>query len=61
MEYPGDAFHIFLDLDSEIHLAVNGTVYKYHFDKYHNITHPKYLKLCSEDKQNFYVFGTTRG
>ncbi len=26
MEYPGDAFHTFLDLDSAIYLAVNGTV-----------------------------------
>ncbi len=26
MEYPGDAFHTFMDLDSVIYLAVNGTV-----------------------------------
>ncbi len=26
MEYSGDAFHTFLDLDSAIYLAVNGTV-----------------------------------
>ncbi len=26
MDYPGDAFHTFLDLDSESYLAVNGTV-----------------------------------
>ncbi len=26
MEYPGDVFHTFLDLDSVIYLAVNGTV-----------------------------------
>ncbi len=26
MEYAGDAFHTFLDLDSAIYLAVNGTV-----------------------------------
>ncbi len=26
MEYPGDIFHTFLDLDSVIYLAVNGTV-----------------------------------
>ncbi len=26
MEYPGDAFHTFLDLDSVIYLPVNGTV-----------------------------------
>ncbi len=24
MEYPGDAFHTFMDLDSVIYLAVNG-------------------------------------
>ncbi len=26
MEYPGDAFHTIMDLDSAIYLAVNGTV-----------------------------------
>ncbi len=26
MVYPGDAFHIFLDINSVIYLAVNGTV-----------------------------------
>ncbi len=26
MEYSGDAFHTFLDLDNVIYLAVNGTV-----------------------------------
>ncbi len=26
MEYPSDAFHTFMDLDSVIYLAVNGTV-----------------------------------
>ncbi len=26
MEYLGDAFHTFLDLDSAIYLGVNGTV-----------------------------------
>ncbi len=26
MEYPGNVFHYFLDLDSVIYLAVNGTV-----------------------------------
>ncbi len=26
MEYPGDVFHTFLDLDSVIYLAVNGTI-----------------------------------
>ncbi len=24
-------------------------------------SHPKYLKLCSEDEQSFYGFGTTLG
>ncbi len=26
MDYSGDAFHTFMDLDSAIYLAVNGTV-----------------------------------
>ncbi len=26
MDFPGDAFHSFLDLDSGFYLAVNGTV-----------------------------------
>ncbi len=26
MEYPGDTFHTFLDLDSVLYLAVDGTV-----------------------------------
>ncbi len=52
MEYPGDAF---LDLDSVIYLSVNGTATK------PPGSHPKYLKLCSEDKQSFYGFGTTWG
>ncbi len=37
MEYPGDAFHTFMDLDSAI--------YSHKPPGFH----PKYLKLCSED------------
>ncbi len=48
MEYSGDVFHTFLDLDSVIYSAVNGTV-------------TKYFNLCSEDEQSFYGFGTTCG
>ncbi len=51
MEYFGDVFHTFLDLDSVIYLAVNGI----------QNTHPKYHKFCSEDKQSFYGFGMTWG
>ncbi len=40
MEYSGDAFHTFMDLDSAIYLAVNGTVTS------PPGFHPKYLKLC---------------
>ncbi len=56
MDYYGDVFHTFLGLDSVIYLAVNGTVT-------HKPPgfHPKYLKLCSEDKLGFYGFGTTWG
>ncbi len=52
MNYPDDAFHIFLDLDSVIYLAVNGTATKFYL---------KYLKLCSEDEQSFYGVGSTCG
>ncbi len=47
MEHSGDMFHTFMDLDSVIYLAVNGTSHK------PPGFHPKYLKLCSEDKQSF--------
>ncbi len=47
MDYFDDAFHTFLGLDRVIYLAV--------------CFHPKYLKLCSEDEQSFYGFGTTWG
>ncbi len=43
MEYSDDAFHTFLELDRVIYLAVNGQSQASGF-------HPKYLKLCSEDK-----------
>ncbi len=44
----------FLNLDSVIYLAVNGT------DKTPGF-YLKYLKLCSENKQSFYWVGTTCG
>ncbi len=47
MDYDGNAFHTFLDLDSVIYLAVNGTVTSLPG------FYLKYLKLCSEDKQSF--------
>ncbi len=49
MEYPGDAFHTFLDLDS--------VIYSHKPPGFH----PKYLKLCSEDERSFYGFETTWG
>ncbi len=52
MDYPGDAFHTFLDLVGVIYLAVNGTVTSL------PVFYLKYLKLCSEDKQSFYGVGT---
>ncbi len=51
-EYPGDAFHTFWTL-TVIYLALNGTVT--------SGFHPKYLKLCSEEKRSFYGSGTTWG
>ncbi len=47
MEYSGDVFHNFLDLDSQ-------------WDTSHKPpgSHPKYLKLCYEDEQSFYGFET---
>ncbi len=50
MDYPGNAFLSFLDLNSAIYLAVNGTVTSLHITSQ---LHPKYLKLCSEAN---YVF-----
>ncbi len=47
MEYSGDAFHTFLNLDSVIYLAVNGTVTSLTFFFL-------YLKLCSKDEQSFF-------
>ncbi len=43
MDYFDDAFHTFMDLDSAIYYAANGTSHK------PSGFHPKYLKLCSED------------
>ncbi len=40
-------FHTFLDLDSIIYLAVNGTVTSL------SVLHPKYNKLRSEDELSF--------
>ncbi len=51
MDYFDDVFHSFLDLDSVIYLAVDGDSHK------PPGSHPKYLKLCSEDEQSFYGFG----
>ncbi len=53
MDYPSDAFHTFLNLNSVIYLAVNGDSHK------PSGSHLKYLKLCSE--QSFYGVGTTCG
>ncbi len=47
MEYPGDAFHTFLDLDS----VILGSQWDSHKPPG---SQPKYLKLCSEDEQSFY-------
>ncbi len=55
MDYPDDAFHTFLGLDSVNYLAVNGTVTNL------PVFIQKYLKLCSEDEQSFYGFGMTWG
>ncbi len=55
MDYSDDAFHPFMDLDSAIYYAVNGTVTSLP-DFIQNI-----FKLRSEDEQSFYGFGTTWG
>ncbi len=48
MDYYGDVFNTFLGLDT--------VIYSHKPPGFH----PKYLKLCSEDEQSFYGFGTTR-
>ncbi len=53
-EYPGDAFHTFLDLDCYL-LDTQCDSHK------PPGFHPKYLKLCSEEKQSFYGSGMTWG
>ncbi len=53
MEYPGDAFHTFLDLET-CNLQSMGRSQASRFLS-------KYLKLRSEDEQSFYRFGTTWG
>ncbi len=55
MDYPDDAFHSFLNLDSVIYLAVDGDSHK------PPGFYQKYLKLCSEDEQSFYGVGMTCG
>ncbi len=59
MEYAGDAFHTFMDLDS---VNLLGSQWDSHKPP---VFHPKivlnYLKLCSEDEWSFYGFGTTWG
>ncbi len=55
MENAGDAFHTFMDLDSAIYLAVNGTVTSLP-DFIQNI-----LNCVSLDERSFYGFGTTWG
>ncbi len=52
MEYPGDAFYTFLDLDGVIYFGSQWDSHK------PPGSHPKYLKLCSEDEQSFYGFVT---
>ncbi len=52
MDYFDNVFDTFLGLDNVNCLAVNGAVIG---------SHPKFLKLCSEDEQSFYMFGTTWG
>ncbi len=47
MDYPGDAFHTFMDLDSAIYLAVNGTVGLLDYDKNHN--HDYFGQYCNHD------------
>ncbi len=54
MDYFGDIFLTFLDLDSVIYYAVNGTDTSLSF-------HLKYIKLYSEDEQSFYGSGKTWG
>ncbi len=55
MDYSDDASHTFLDLDSVIYLAVNGTVTSLPG------FHLKYLKLCSEDERSIYRFWNDMG
>ncbi len=57
MDYFDDVFHTFLDFDS-VNCLIVGSQWDSHKPPG---SHPKYLKLCSEDKQGFYRFGTTWG
>ncbi len=56
MDYPGDAFHSFLNLDSGIYLL--GSQWDSHKPPGFYL---KYFKLCSKDEQSFYGVGTTCG
>ncbi len=55
MDYFDDVFHTFLDFDS-VNCLIVGSQWDSHKPPG---SHPKYLKLCSEDKQSFHRFGTT--
>ncbi len=54
MDFPSDAFHTFLDLNSAIYLAVKESHKPPGF-------YLKYLKLCFEDEQSFCGVGKTCG
>ncbi len=56
MDYPGDAFHTFLDLDS-----VTCYIQSMGQSQVTPGFYLKYLKLCSEDEQSFYGVGMTCG
>ncbi len=55
MDYSGDAFHTFLDLNS-VYLLGSQWDSRKPPDFY-----LKYLKLCSEDEQSYNAVGTTCG
>ncbi len=59
MEYPGDAFHTFMDLDSVIYLADNGTVtslpvFIQNILNYVLKTNEAFTGLGVSEKQHFY-------
>ncbi len=53
MEYSGDAFYTFLDLDRVIYLAVNGTVTSL------PVFIQNILNCVTKTNKAFYGFGTT--